>query len=521
MFRAKLNLKINNTYLELIYIFFLGSISSFSLPPYSFWFLNFITFSLLIIFLLKKKKSSLKEFFIYGYIFGFGYFVFSMYWIPLSLSYDESFKSLIPLVTILIPALLSLFYAISFCVFKKFSNSKFVFSNILLFSLVLGFFEYLRGNILSGFPWNLFSYSFSENLTFIQINSLIGVYAFNTILITIFSVPSILYLNRDKINLFGFLIIFITGISFYYYGELRIKNFNNLNSTALPSEIKIISTNLPIERFYSSLDSEAVILKLIRLSDPKLDKKTLFIWPESVIPNINLKSLNEEYNYLFGNSFGKDHFIILGINDTEIINGKQIYYNSLSIIDKNIDVIYKYYKNNLVPFGEFLPLENLFSKIGFKSLTNNYHSYSEGSQRKIFNLSLNNEIRILPIICYEIIYSGTFSKNNNYNFIVNISEDGWFGNSIGPHQHFAHTIFRSIEYGKYTLRSANNGISAIIDPTGKAIKKIKINDEGALILKKIKNINKTAFSEFGNKIYFLVILLYIFLIFSFKSFENE
>ena len=125
------------------------------------------------------------------------------------------------------------------------------------------------------------------------------------------------------------------------------------------------------------------------------------------------------------------------------------------------------------------------------------------------------------MICYEIIYSGELSKFNDYNFIVNISEDGWFGNSIGPHQHFAHSIFRSIEYGKYTLRSANNGISAIIDPLGSIIKKIDINSEGVLTIKEIANVDKTLFSILGNKIYLLIILLYIFLIFSFKKIGNE
>ena len=94
---------------------------------------------------------------------------------------------------------------------------------------------------------------------------------------------------------------------------------------------------------------------------------------------------------------------------------------------------------------KFLPLENILSKIGFKVLTNNYQSYSAGSERILFNFRSN--IKILPLICYEIIYSGKLSKDNNYDFIVNISEDGWFGNSIGPYQHFTHSIFRSIETG--------------------------------------------------------------------------
>ena len=113
------------------------------------------------------------------------------------------------------------------------------------------------------------------------------------------------------------------------------------------------------------------------------------------------------------------------------------------------------------------------------------------------------------------------SENYNYNIIINISEDGWFGNSIGPYQHFAHTVFRSIEYGKYTLRSANNGISAIIDPSGKILDKININNEGVISINQIKSADKTLFSKLGNKMYFLIILLYIFLIFLFIKLKNE
>ena len=88
---------------------------------------------------------------------------------------------------------------------------------------------------------------------------------------------------------------------------------------------------------------------------------------------------------------------------------------------------------------------------------------------------------------------------------------------IGSYQHFTHSIFRSIETGKYTLRSANNGISGIVDPTGSVIDKLNINNEGVISIKEIANVNKTLFSSHGNKIYFLIILLYIFLIFSFKK----
>ena len=511
-----------NSYLQSFYFFLLGILTSFSLPPYNYWIINFFTFSFIVILLFKNlEKNSLKKFFFYGYFFGFGYFLFSLYWIPFSLTHDENFKSFIPLAMIMIPAFLSIFYAIAFLLLKFFSNSKSLIINILILSLSLSLLEFLKGNILSGFPWNLFAYSLSENINLIQINSIIGVYSFNTILITIFCAPSILYFSRKKKNILSFTFLFLVFMSFYIFGFLKVKNFNNENDQILHTKIKILSTTIPIERFYSNVSSEEILKKLIYLSDPKYNKKTIFIWPEGVIPNTNLKDLKKKYRSLFEKKFGDNHIIIIGINDSEEDKGIKKYYNSLSVIDNKINILYKYYKNKLVPFGEFIPLENFLSKLGFKSLTNNYQSYTASNERKIFNYKDDFEIKVLPLICYEIIYSGNLSENNNYKFIVNISEDGWFGNSIGPYQHFAHTIFRSIEYGKYTLRSANNGISAIINPVGQTIEKISINNEGSILLNKVKKFDKTIFSTYGNKIYFLIILLYIFLIFSFTKIENE
>ena len=112
-------------------------------------------------------------------------------------------------------------------------------------------------------------------------------------------------------------------------------------------------------------------------------------------------------------------------------------------------------------------------------------------------------------------------KNNNFDLIINISEDGWFGQSIGPEQHFVHSIFRAIESGKYVLRSANNGSTAIINPMGVIEEKIDINKSGYVDLNEVRKIETNLFSKFGNKIFGFIILLYIFLIFSFNKLRNE
>ena len=194
-------------------------------------------------------------------------------------------------------------------------------------------------------------------------------------------------------------------------------------------------------------------------------------------------------------------------------------YNSLLVLNNELDILNKYYKNKLVPFGEYLPFENILSNMGFKKITQGYQSFSADKLRNPINL---NNFNFIPLICYEIIYSGKINKTKkNYDFILNISEDGWFGDSIGPHQHFSHSIFRSIEEGKHVIRSSNNGISAYINPKGQIIDKTLTTDKGFIEFKSFKKSNKTIFSSQGNKIFFYFLIIYISLIFFFKIRENQ
>ena len=131
------------------------------------------------------------------------------------------------------------------------------------------------------------------------------------------------------------------------------------------------------------------------------------------------------------------------------------------------------------------------------------------------------DLNLLPLMCYEIIYSGKLSSDHNFDYIINISEDGWFGNSIGPKQHFSHSIFRSIESGKYIIRSANNGISAIVNPIGIIEQEVEFGSTGYVELTESKLVKSTPFMLYGNKTFLMLILVYIFLIFSFNRFEYE
>ena len=297
--------------------------------------------------------------------------------------------------------------------------------------------------------------------------------------------------------------------------------FNSLKSVKNSYTIKAISSNISLDRFYSKQDELKIINELIKLSAPTKIEPTIFLWPEGIIPDSYLSEMSI-YKNLFLNNFGEDDLIIMGLNSIETKKDKNLFFNSMAIFNNKLDLIAKYNKVNLVPFGEFTPFESILSLIGLKTVTNSYQSFSSGETRNNFNIKINKiDLNLLPLICYEIIYSGKLSRDNNFDYIINISEDGWFGNSIGPKQHFSHSIFRSIESGKYIIRSANNGISAIINPIGIIEQEVEFGSTGYVELLDSKLVKSTLFMLYGNKIFLILILIYIFLIFSFNKLEHE
>ena len=497
-------------------------ITSLSLPPFNYLIINFFTFSSFFIFLIKKldHHKNAKLFFIYGWLFGFGYFITNLYWISISLSFDESFKFLIPFAIILIPAFLSIFYGLISYFFIILKTKK-ILSSFFLFSLIFGAMEFIRGSIFTGFPWNLIAYSFSNQLEVLSITSILGSYGFNLFCISLFTCPAVFVLKNKKQDVRICIFIFITFISFYIHGFFYKEKFNKVIEENYDFNLRVVGSNISLDRFYKDIDSASVIEDLIEISNPKINEKTIFVWPEGILPGISQDELIN-YKWLFDEKFSKNHFLIIGTNSQIEKNGTKKYYNSLSIYNNELNILDSYNKINLVPFGEFLPFEKILSRIGLKSLTNNYQSFSKGDKRQVIEIKKKIfSLKILPLICYEIIYSGKLFDDSDFDLIINVSEDGWFGQSIGPKQHFVHSIFRAIESGKYVIRSANNGITAIINPIGKIEKIIHFNKSGYVDLKAYKKIQPTLFSKYGNKTFGLLILLYILLIFSFNKTKNE
>ena len=501
----------NRFYTLFLFPFILGCLTVFSFQPYNFTLINFIVlpiFFYLITYIKKKSKSIYrkkpykKNLFFFGTAFGFGYYLSGIFWITYSLTFDESFRYLIPIGLILIPLFLSLFFSLPVLIIGPLLNNNI--GSIFLLSGGLAFSDYLRAKILTGFPWNLWTYSFSWAIEVIQLLNLIGLFAFNLIIITIFMLPALLFFTINfKKKLLSLSLIPSIFFLFYIYGNLTINmNDKNLKNLAENFYIKVVSPNFELKYGLSDEEMNLRLDSLIKYSDPNRKLKTLFVWPEGVFSGYSYNEILF-FKEKFSKNFNKNHFILFGINKSNMTNDG--FYNSLIIVNNNFDIIGEYKKQKLVPFGEFLPFANTLNKFGLKKITEGHGSFLKGDRHD--NLIIEN-LNIMPLICYEIIFT-KFIQNSSKetNLIINISEDGWFGNSIGPYQHFAKAIFRAIEQNSYLVRSANKGISAIINNKGLVVKKLEPFESGNIELEVplIKSQNKNK----NDLIFFVLLFTYI------------
>ena len=473
-----------------IVILLLGGLLSFSLPPYNNISFCFIIFPALLYLLKLNELNGPRVFFFYGFSFSFGYFVSSLYWISYSLNFDPEVLVLKPFAIIGLPFVLSLFYGLSFYILRHFF--KFGFFYILNFAIILALTEYIR-SFVTGFSWNLFVYALSDEVQSIQILNVIGTFGLNFLSIFFFSFPYLFFCENKRKSVNRMLIfVLLIGIN-YMYGTGRLQ----INLDTKDQEVVIVQPNEGLIEIASYPDD--YLKNLILISKPKEKKENaIFLWPEGSYSFVG----ENGFKNLIQDKFKNNQKIILGGNTRD---EKGNIYNTLLVFDSSGKAIYQYRKIHLVPFGEFIPFENLIAKLNLKKVTFGYQSFSSGKERIPFKLNGN---KILPLICYEIIDTGSIHfSEKDYDVVFNISEDGWFNRSIGTHQHFAHSIFRSIEEGRHIFRSTNQGLSSSINPYGQIIYVAKANKQSVYANDYQVLGKKTPFYVMGNTMFFFLILL--------------
>lgn len=368
-------------------------------------------------------------------------------------------------------AFLSLYWGLAALICDYISPNLYI--RIISFALCLSIVEYLRGHLLTGFPWNLIGYCLTPNILFMQISSIFSIYILSFFACFIFSSPAILIYQGINKKSLGFIslafLIFSLDIS---YGYLRLKNAPNPSRHYQPEYIiSLIQPNIEQKQKLDEKYAAENFYKLINLiqsgNKPYIN---LIICPETAIDFL-LKYNDQAKNYI-KNSLYPGQLMILG---APRLGQNDKIYNSALLLNNDAKLVSFSDKIHLVPFGEYLPFKNFLPNI------NIFSDYSPGKSRH--SVALNKKLNYLPLICYEAIFPDKLKyQGAKANFIINITNDAWYGFSSGPFQHFRQAQLRAIEQHLPLIRVGNNGITAAIDSYGRIIKKLDLNKSGYIIV---------------------------------------
>lgn len=508
----------------------------FSYAPFSHWWLSFISLSLWFVHLEKLFKNNpsnaTRLITKHSFIFAFGWFASGISWVHVSIA---EFGGMPLIASLFLMFMLCLYLAIypalagylttklSFITNKNNTQAKTL--NLWLFPGIWLLTEYLRGVVLTGFPWLSLGYG-QINGPLASLAPVIGEIGITfCLLISCVAISKLLLKQQIKCALTGL----ITVIALTIFTQQQVW----LTPTGKEVKTALIQGNIEQSIKWQPEQQWPTMLKYLDLSRVNYDAE-IIIWPESAIPAIETMSTTQEFLDMANQS--------ASLNNTTIITGilnynfeSKEYFNSLIVLGKknqednlqndlqanNGDYYYgnsnRYDKNHLLPIGEFVPFSDFLRPIA--PLFNlPQSSFSRGSY--VQNNLRANGLNILPLICFEIAFPEQLAANffDDSDILLTVSNDAWFGNSHGPHQHMEIARMRALEFGRPLLRSTNNGVTAVTDHLGR-ITQLVPQFEQAVLKADIQLVSgRTPFSQYGRYPICLFALMMIFIIIFKKRF---
>jgi apolipoprotein N-acyltransferase len=466
-----------------------GALSALAMAPFNAWPVLFVTFPVMV-WLTDGAGAGrwrgVPAAAMAGWWFGLGYFVPGLYWIGDAFLVDAStFAWLMPFAILGLPAYLALFTAFGFALARLLWTRDA--SRLLALAAALTLSEWLRGHALTGFPWNTFGYALTEPLALAQTASLIGLWGMTFLSVAIFASPAVLIDGSSRgrkpwiAPVMAVLVLIAMGI----FGIVRL----TLQPTTMVADVKlrIMQPNLQQDVRFNYSAKAQVMQKYLTLSDRASGPQStgvrdasILIWPESAFPFFLTREADAMAQ--IAGLLPKGTVLITGsVRAPDLPPGIRITraYNSIYVIDHDGNVLSVYDKLHLVPFGEFLPYQELMEKLGFVQLTKVQGGFIPGTVRR--TMEIPGAPRALPLICYEAIFPGDVAaRADRPGWIVNLTNDGWFGITTGPYQHLQQARMRAVEQGLPVVRAANTGISAVIDPVGRIVARLGLGLEGVL-----------------------------------------
>ncbi|WGR99332.1 apolipoprotein N-acyltransferase [Bradyrhizobium sp. ISRA443] len=484
-----------------------GALSALAMAPFNAWPILFLTFSIAVWLIdgaAAGRWHGVPAAALSGFWFGLGYFVPGLYWIGYAFFVDaQTFAWLTPFAVLGLPAYLSLFTAFGFALARLIWPRDA--SRVLALAASLTISEWLRGHVLTGFPWNAFGYALSEPLALAQTASLIGLWGMTFLAVAIFASPAVLIdgSSRSRKPWRTPVAAVLVLAAMLAFGAVRLSQ----HPTAMVAGVKlrIMQPDLQQDAKFNYSAKAAVMQKYLALSDRASGPQStgvrdasILIWPESAFPFFLTREADAMAQ--IADLLQKGTVLITGsVRAPDLPPGVRITraYNSIYVIDHDGSVLSVYDKLHLVPFGEYLPFQSWMEKLGFQQLTKVVGGFIPGTIRR--PLDVPNAPPALPLICYEAIFPGSIvNRDERPGWIINVTNDGWFGISTGPYQHLQQARLRSIEEGLPLVRAANTGISAVIDPLGRIVAQLGLGIEGVLDAGLPAAIAPTIYARIGN-----------------------
>lgn len=451
-----------------------GALQTFSLAPYGIWAFGPISIALIVLATraLTPQPSPFKGFY-YGWLFGLGLFGSGASWVYVSIhTYGHAPPFLAGGLTLFFVAGLALFPALSFWVYGRLKSSSII-ANALLFTACWLLGDVFRTYFLTGFPWLFLGYAHLESPLAGWV-PVVGVYGLTAITvmsgIMLYLVSSLLFttLRTEQANrtrptprLFaGHLAFIVFALSFWLSGP-SINHINWTTELDKPLRVSLIQTNIPQEEKWKPSQRFKTLALLEEMTADAWDSDVI-IWPETAIPLL-YDSARPFLDKMDALAKLKQSNIISGIPFRQVdpVTHERILHNSIVSIGQGDGL---YHKQKLVPFGEYVPLQDMLrGLIQFFDLPMSDFRTGSPDQRPLNSFSYS----VSPFICYEVVYPDFVRSHvKDSEFLLTISNDSWFGASIGPLQHLEMAQMRAAENGRYMIRGTNNGISAIIDQKG-------------------------------------------------------
>lgn len=486
--------------------FLAGAISALAMAPINVWPILFITFPVAVWLIdgSTGRGGGAWRAAVAGWWFGFGYFLAGVYWVGYAFLVDaKTFGWLLPVAVGGLPAYLAIYTAAGFAL------ARFLWvrgpERVLALAISLTITEWLRGHLLSGFPWNTFGYALAEPLPLAQAVALAGIWGLTFLAVAICASPAVFADERADTPhpwrgpVLGALIL----AALAGYGGMRL--WINPTSYVKDVKLRIMQPNLQQDDKFNYSAKNAVMERYLRLSDRATGPQsngvadvTHLIWPESAFPFF----LTREPDVMqqIADLLPPGAVLITGaIRPPNTATGTRVTraYNSVYVIDHDGSILGIYDKVHLVPFGEYLPFQNLLERIGLTQLTKIRGGFIAGDRRRA--MEVPHAPTMLPLICYEAIFPGAAVPDGQRpGWLVNVTNDAWFGISSGPYQHFEQARMLAIAEGLPLVRAANDGISAVIDPVGRIVRSLPLGAEGVLDAPLPRAIEPTVYARFGN-----------------------